>query len=36
MEKRIERDKLSNYSNEFIIVNKINTLKQPNLNRNID
>ena len=36
MEKRIERDKLSNYSNDFRIANKINTLKQPNLNRNID
>ena len=36
MEKKIERDKLSNYSNEFRIVNKINTLKQQNLNRNTD
>ena len=36
MEKKIERDKLSNYSNEFRIVNKINTLKQQNLNRNSD
>ena len=36
MEKKIERDKLSNYSDEFRIVNKINTLKQQNLNRNTD
>jgi hypothetical protein len=36
MEKKIERNKLSNYSNDFRIVNKMNTLKQQNLNRNTD
>ena len=36
MEKKIDRDKLSNYSNDFRIINKINTLKPQNLNRNFD
>jgi hypothetical protein len=36
MEKKIDRDKLSNYSNDFRIINKINTLKPHNLNRNFD
>ena len=36
MEKKIDRDKLSNYSNDFRIINKINTLKPQNVNRNID
>ena len=36
MEKKIDSDKLSNYSNDFRIINKINSLKPQILNRNCD